>query len=375
MRKLKIAHILNSVGGVDVSLRLILKHINSEKFESIVIHGEKDTDTDYLDNKGRKIKDYKVSIERDISIFRDLKAIYSTYKIIKKERPNIIHAHSAKGGIIAKTITTFLKIPVLHTPQAYSFLSAQNGLKRSIYLGIEKIFRGPNNKILASSKSEQNRAIKEVGYKPEAALLFNNSIDPIPEVVSELSIAKTWPDLYICTVGRPSYQKNTELLLQVLAKVKEQIPDIHLVIAGVGYHSPNLKKVKSLINELSLNDNVTMLEWTSREDIFNIIKNSKFYVTSARYEGLPYSVIESLALGKAVIATDSDGNRDLVVDNFNGFLVKNDDSNLFVRRIINLFNSDMLSAKFSQNSLILYEENFNMHKNIRILEDIYVNNI
>ena len=148
-----------------------------------------------------------------------------------------------------------------------------------------------------------------------------------------------------------------------------------MVIAGVGYHSPNLKKVKSLINELSLNDNVTMLEWTSREDIFNIIKNSKFYVTSARYEGLPYSVIESLALGKAVIATDSDGNRDLVVDNFNGFLVKNDDSNLFVKRIINLFNSDMLSAKFSQNSLILYEENFNMHKNIRILEDIYVNNI
>ena len=289
MNRIKITHILNSVGGVDVSLRLILENIDSSKFESIVIHGKDDTKTPYIDNLGNPVKDYKLPIQRDINPIRDFSAIRKTLNIVKKEQPNLIHAHSAKGGIIAKTITTFLKIPVLHTPQAYSFLSAQSDFKKKIFLGIEKRFVGPNNKILASSTSEQNRAINEVGYTKENALLFNNSINPIAKI-EPLSIPKTWSDNYICSVGRPSFQKNIELMIDVLEKIKLSINDIHLVLMGVGYHAPNLESVNEKIKRLELQDNITLLEWTSREDIFNIINASKLYLTTARYEGLPYSV-------------------------------------------------------------------------------------
>jgi glycosyltransferase involved in cell wall biosynthesis len=374
MNRIKIIHILNSVGGVDVSLRLILENIDSSKFESIVIHGKADTNIPYLDNLGNPIKDFKLPIQRNINPIRDFSAIRKACSIVKKEQPNLIHAHSAKGGVIAKIITSFLKIPVLHTPQAYSFLSAQNYLKKKLFLEIEKWFIGPNNKILASSISEQNRAIYQVGYTKDNVLLFNNCINPITKT-EPLSISKTWPDNYICSVGRPSFQKNIELMLEVLAEIKLTINNIHLVLMGVGYHAPNLEVVSKKIKQLQLQENITLLEWTSREDIFNIIRASKLYLTTARYEGLPYSVIESLALGKPIVATDADGNRDLVEDEYNGRLIFNENISELANAVIEIVKSDKKTSEFSKNSLKMFEDKFDITKKIDKLEQIYFNNI
>ncbi|MDO6759756.1 glycosyltransferase family 4 protein [Tamlana sp. 2_MG-2023] len=374
MSRIKIIHILNSVGGVDVSLRLILENIDSKKFESIVIHGTADTKTPYVDNLGNPVVDYKVPIQRDISLYNDLSAIKHTLKILKKEQPLLIHAHSAKGGIIAKIIASIIKVPVLHTPQAYSYLSAQSNLKKKLFLSTERLFVGLNNKILASSTSEQNRAINEVGYPKEKVLLFNNSINPIDKT-EVLSIPKIWPDNYICSVGRPSFQKNIELMLDVIFEIKKSINDIHLVLMGVGYHSPNLEEVKRKIKALGLEKNITLLEWTSREDIFNIIKGSKLYLTTARYEGLPYSIIESLSLGKAIVATDADGNRDLVEDGYNGRLIFNENISDLAQAVVEIINSDKINKTYSSNSLQLFNDNFDITKNISKLENIYLNNI
>ncbi|QXP80600.1 MULTISPECIES: glycosyltransferase [Winogradskyella] len=374
MNKIKVAHILNSVGGVDVYLRLILENIESSNFHSIVIHSKEDTKKPYLDNKKRLIKDYKLPIQREINVIKDLLSIYQTIKILKKEKPNVIHAHSAKGGVVGKAVGFILKTPVLYTPHAYSYLSAETKFKKKLYLLVEKYFRRTNNKVLATSISESNRAILDVGYKKENALLFNNSINPISEI-KPLSINKNWPDNYICSVGRPSFQKNIELMVEVLAETKKTIKDIHLVLMGVGFYSPNLNSVKDKIIKLGLENNITLLEWTTRADIFNIIKASQLYISTARYEGLPYSIIESLALGKAIVATDADGNRDLVEDNYNGYLIFNEDKYKFSEGIIELINNNEKNNKFSQNSLALFNSKFDITKNICKLEKIYCENL
>jgi len=373
MKKIKIAHILHSVGGVDVSLRLILENIDISKFDNIVIHGTNDSEIAYTDIKNNKIPEFKLPLHRDINVVKDFKCLISTIKILKKYQPDIIHGHSAKGGIIAKLVGYYLKIPVLHTPQAYSYLSASNKLKRRMFLLVEKLISFKGNKILASSNSERNRAMIEVGYPKERALLFNNSILPISNIQS-LSIEKTWPDDYICSVGRPSYQKNIELMLDVLENLKNKNKNIHLVLMGVGYHSPNLLDIKQKIQNLNLQNNITLLEWTVREDIFNIIKNSVLYISTARYEGLPYSIIESLALGKPIVATDADGNRDLIKENYNGHVIKNEDEKAFSNAVLNLINNEEILNSFSKNSKEFFEKEFNIKKNIKNLEAVYSQN-
>ena len=370
MKRIKIVHILHAVGGVDVSLRLILANIDSEKFESIVIHGDSDKNEPFLNDKNFPVKNFPISIIRNIKPLKDYKAIKTANKIIKAEKPDLIHAHSAKGGVIGKIIGKMNNIPTFHTPQAYSFLSADNNIKKSVFLGLEKFLSKWDNKILASSNSEQDRALKYVGYKSDRVLLFNNAINPITNI-SDLSIEKTWPHQYICSVGRPSFQKNIELMIEVLGKIKEEKPNIHLVLMGVGFHAPNLEEVKSLILKYNLDANITLLEWTKREDIFHIIKNSQLYISTARYEGLPYSVIEALALGKACVVSDADGNRDLIFDNKNGFVIKNENSIDFASAIIELLDNNNKREGFEVNSLKLFNKHFNIENTIHKLENIY----
>ena len=143
---------------------------------------------------------------------------------------------------------------------------------------------------------------------------------------------------------------------------------------GVGYHSPNLLDIKRKIQNLNLHNNITLLEWTVREDIFNIIKNSVLYISTARYEGLPYSIIESLALGKPIVATDADGNRDLIKENYNGHVIKNEDEKSFSNAVLNLINNEEILNSFSKNSLEFFEKEFNIKKNIKNLEAVYSQN-
>ncbi len=370
MKRIKIAHILHCVGGVEVSLRLIIKNTNPDKFENIIVHGLKDTEQPFYDSKNTEIKSYRTPIFREISLINDLKSIYLSYRILKKEQPDIIHVHSAKGGIIGRLVGKFFKTKVLFTPQAFSFLSEEKGFKRTLFLKIEQFFSNGNSILLASSESERVRAITEVGYKKEKTALFNNSINPISSL-KLLSIQKTWPDEYICTVGRPCYQKNIDLMIKVFNEVLKE-KQTHLVIMGVGHHVGQLELVENLIAELNLEKNVTLLKWTSREDVLTIINNSKLYISTARYEGLPYSIIESLALSKPCVVSDCDGNRDLIVDGYNGFVVDNWDIEIFKNKIVNLLSDEDLREKFSKNALTTFNENFDINKNIVQLENIYL---
>ena len=145
MKKTKIVHILNSVGGVDISLRLILKNIDSKKFENIVIHGKSDTSITFENKENDKIKSFKLNIVRNINLLKDLTALYQSYKVLKNEKPDLIHAHSAKGGVLGRVLGFLFNTPVLYTPQAFSYLSTQNKLKKRIYLLIEKALKTKNN--------------------------------------------------------------------------------------------------------------------------------------------------------------------------------------------------------------------------------------
>ena len=136
MSKIKIAHVLHSVGGVDVYVRFVLDNIDNSKFCSVILHGKHDTNHPFLDKDKEPVKEYRPSIVRDISFIRDLKAIFEIYKILKKERPNIIHAHSAKGGIMGRVVGRLLNIKVIKENKWRSLLCFFKNLLVNFYVSI-----------------------------------------------------------------------------------------------------------------------------------------------------------------------------------------------------------------------------------------------
>ncbi|MBP0902854.1 glycosyltransferase [Mariniflexile gromovii] len=349
--------------------------MESNIINNIIIHGKQEKGIEYLDSSGKATKQFYIPIQREINIFKDLKCIYQTIKILKKEKPDLIHAHSAKGGVISRIASLFYSINVLHTPHAFSYLSAHSPVKRYLFLSIERVLKNFNSILLATSESELKRGIDEVGYQPHKAFLFNNSITELAVVDNNStvsSLAYNFSKDYICTVGRPSYQKNIEMMVEIIKNVKDHIPNIHLVVMGLGVVSPNSENVKMLISKHNLEKNFTLIDWIEREKIFEIVSKSKFYLSTSRYEGLPYSIIESLSLRKAIIATDCDGNRDLVINDFNGYLLKENQLDQFKEKIIELYYNNETREKFEKNSFLLFKEKFDISINIRKLEKIYL---
>ena len=146
----------------------------------------------------------------------------------------------------------------------------------------------------------------------------------------------------------------------------------HLVVMGVGHHSDRLSNVKDLIRKKKLNDKVLLIDWTDRANILNIISNSILYISTARYEGMPYSVIESLALSKPCVVSNCDGNKDLIKDGFNGFIIKNEEVQKYVEKTLYLLSDTSILNQFSENAFSSFNKDYNISKNIKKIENFYI---
>ncbi len=370
-KKIKVLHVLNLVGGVEICFRQICENIDESIIETSVVCQKLVNKSKLVTSKGKEITPFLIPIAREINPFFDLFSIIKLILLIKKIKPDVIHAHSAKGGVIARIASVFFKTKVLYTPHAFSYLSAKNKLKRFLFLIVEKILRTKNTIVLATSNSEKNQAVQIVGYDKKKVFVLENAID-INTIGEDKNLEKALKSkIYICTVGRPSFQKNLEMLINAFEVVVQNNSKVHLFIIGAGEYSPRKDKIINMINKKNLNTKVTMLPWVSRKEVQTYIKNSKLYVSSSMYEGMPYSVIEGMALSIPSVLTNADGNRDLVIDKKSGYLVEIGDYVEMANKILHLLNETRLREKFGLQANKLFMQNHLLSNYLQKLTALY----
>jgi len=357
----KVLHIGQLIGGLSVYIRNSIQYANAN-LEFIVAHGE----TDKCNPLPSGVKEYRISLQRSLNPITDLKCLRQSIRIVRREKPDVIHCHSAKGGVIGRIVGWVTHTPTLYTPHAFSFLCSPNKTKRRLYLLFERMAR-LNSILLACSGSEREIGINEVGYKPEKALAWNNSVPDISDVTATVEpIAAP----YIIYVGRPCYQKNMPLLIDVADRIHKTNNDIKLLLLGVGYYSPDLEQMKATLKEKGIEDCFILKSWITQEETFAYMRDALFYLSTSHYEGLPLSVVEAMCLGKAVVATDVTGNSDCVTDGTNGFLVKANADDI-AAKCLRLIDDAAQRKRMGEASRELYEENFDIKKRIPLLADIY----
>ena len=356
-KKIKVLHVLNLVGGVEICFRQICENIDESIIETCVVCQKLLNKPKLVTSNGKKIIPFSIPIAREINPILDTFSILRLVFLIGRIKPDVIHAHSAKGGVIARIASMFFNIKVLYTPHAFSYLSTENKLKKFLYVAIEKVLRTKNTIILATSNSEKNQAIQVVGYEKKKVFTLKNAIDK-RSIGEDKNLEKTLKSkTYICTVGRPSFQKNLEMMIGAFEIVSKNNNKVHLFIIGAGEYSPRKAKIVNMINKKNLNTRVTILPWVSRKEVQTYIKNAKLYVSSSRYEGMPYSVIESMALSIPSVLTNTDGNRDLVIDKISGYLVEIGDYVEMANKIMNLLNKSELRKKLAFEANKLFMQN------------------
>lgn len=361
---MKVLHVGQMIGGLGIYIRNTVTYI-SDEFEFVIVHGETDNSKPVMKN-GKEVKEYTISLYRKLNPLKDLKGLIQVIRIIQKEKPNIIHCHSAKGGFIGRMAGFLTRTKTFYTPHAFSFLSTQNKIKKRIYLFLERMAR-LDSFLLACSESEKELGMEQVHYKEKRAYVWSNSV-PDAQTVPPSGLKETSP--YICYIGRPSYQKNPFFLVNVIREVHKAYPDIRFYILGVGYYSPDLERMKRMITQYQLENTIELFPWLNHNETMGYVKNALFYLTTSRYEGLPLAVIEAMSLGKCIVASDVLGNKDCVKDGYNGYLLPLQE-NLFAKKIIELIEHPDLTETFGKNSRLLFEKYFLIQNRIPYLEVIY----
>ena len=219
---------------------------------------------------------------------------------------SLVHGHSSKGGALARLLGVLLRIPVLYTPHGVVTLSPfLSPLERLVYGGAERLLARFTHLAIAVSPWEEE-ALLRLGYPKERVLVIPNGVSltpPVPEERARLrgGLGLSPEEKAIGFLGRLDRQKDPLLALESFAHFAKEEPEGRLVVVGDG---PLREAFLSRVQVLGLGERVLFLGAREGREVLPAL--DALLLTSA-YEGMPYVVLEAMALGVPVVSAPTPG--------------------------------------------------------------------
>lgn len=315
-KKQKILYVVEAMGGgvftyiVDLANKLV------NDFDIYIAYATRtQTPLNYKEYFDERIQLIEVNnFKRNISFKNDIKAFFEIKRIFKEIKPDLIHLHSSKAGAIGRLAFNGREVPVFYTPHGYSFLMQDySKIKRRIFKIIEKICSTRNCITICCSKGEYLEALK---LSNSATYVSNGvNINELKQFINKIGM-KNKNSFTVYTLGRICHQKNPKLFNEIARRN----PDIKFKWIGDG-------EQRSLLNA----SNIEITGWIDRNEALKHSIEADVFLLTSLWEGLPISLLESMYMKKLCIVSDVIGNNDVINNNVNGFVCK--DENDFVEAI------------------------------------------
>ncbi len=279
------------------------------------------------------------ALVRRISPINDIRALYDLVKRMAVEKPEIVHTHTSKAGILGRLAAKIAKIPALiHTPHGHVFWGHFGPVLSKIFLWVERRFAPVTDRVVALTEGE-GRDYANLGLYPmEKIVIIHSGVDVQKFKASRvnkverkrsLGIKPTGP--VIGFVGWLLPIKGPMRLLQAMNNVWLEHPEANLVFLGKGDLDVSLR---SAALRSGKNGSVRFLGW--RDDVEQIMPLFDIFVLPSLNEGMGRVLVEAMAAEKPVIASNVGGIPDLVKHGRNGLLVPPGDSEVLADSILQL---------------------------------------
>jgi glycosyltransferase involved in cell wall biosynthesis len=250
---------------------------------------------------------------RSINPFADSRSVRECVALIRAVKPDLIHAHSSKAGIVGRCAARICGVPAIFTAHGWGFSPGSPSGRAAIALLGERMAAPLAQKIICVSENDRQLALKR-RLAPEARLAtIRCALSATPQPQADPS---TQPPRFVM-VARFSEQKDQTTLLRAVKQVRG---DFHVDLIGTG---PKFEILKQFAQELGVEGKVSFLG--DRSDVPELLAQSQCFVLSTNYEGLPISILEAMRAGLPVIATDAGGISEEVAHEETGFLVPRGD--------------------------------------------------
>lgn len=286
-----------------------------------------------------------VPMTRRITPFADLVSLWRLYRILRRGRFAIVHAHTLKAGLLGQLAARLAGVPiVVRTLHGFDFHENMNPAWRSFFIIIEKIAARCSNIILSQNKEDIQTAIDESICTHAKIRHLGNGIDlvrfdrtgidsrELARKRAELGIPPRAP--VVGFVGRLVSEKGIPELLNAASHVVERIPDVRFLIIGPTDH----EKPDSMSHESAIEYGVSeFCVFTGmRQDMPELYALMDIFVLPSHREGFPRAPMEASAMGVPCVVTNIRGCRDAVEHGRNGLLVPLGDVDALANAIVNL---------------------------------------
>ena len=296
------------------------------------------------DQEADKLGDEEIliSIHRNPFNPANLIGLWQLIKLLRQKNYDLVHCHTPIGGLLTRLacLLASSRAKVVYTAHGFHFYKGAPALNWLIYYPIEWFLAACTDLLLVINQEDwQNarslnfpaRQIKRIPGVGVNLKQFRTIISARKAFIRFQNGYFADEKLVIC-VGEFNKNKNQQLLLHALALIKQQAPElkVRLILAGNG---PLWRECKRLAKQLGVADDVEFLGY--RNDLDEFLTYCDLAVSASRREGLPVSIIEALATGLPIVASDIRGHRDLVTKD-NGELVACTDNEVsdFAKAII-----------------------------------------
>lgn len=368
--RIVILHIAQSAGGVDHYIKMLLKYLNKEKFENILVCSQDFHKKDY---EGLTDAFEYVEMTREIDV-NDLKAIIKVRELIKKYAPDIVYAHSSKAGAIARIANIGMKNYCVYNPHGWAFNMRCSAIKKAEYIMIEKMAALFCDKIICISEAERQSALEKRICKKEKLQVIFNGVDieayenGIHGAIKRKELNIPGDAFVVGMVGRITPQKAPDIFIKMAKLVKDKISNAHFIIVGNGAQEAMIRKYAE---EKGFLDSLHITGWI--DNPLSYIELFDVACLLSRWEGFGLVLPEYMMAGKPIVATRADAIPNIIRDGENGLLVKVDDAVGASKAVLRIYQEDGLKDKLVAQGIADVHRRFNAKRVSEEHEKVFEN--
>ena len=346
--KAKVIHVITKLelGGAQKVTLMTLERLSRDHYDVGLVSGPEGLLVDWANRIPALSRTWMPSLIREVRPVEDTRAFIQLWQLFRRERPDFVHTHSSKAGIIGRWAAKLAGVPfIFHTAHGFGFNDFQRPTVRRFYVWLERLTALVTTKLVVVSYANAEKGEQSGVFKRGDWILCRDaiSVDQFIQPGAKRQLLKEWgvptDRVIVGMIACFKPQKSPVDFVDVAARVLRDRRNAHFVMAGDGELRP---AVEARIRELGIQNHITLLGWKTEDEMPEVYRNLDIVVLTSLWEGLPCVFSEAMAGELPIVATNVDGAREAIRDGDNGFLHQPHDIEGMARSVLKLIADPML---------------------------------